>query len=163
MTSLVVIAFVALVHCGDDNSTLIECSLGPTGKTCDCTPGNETLGFCSPQILGEPSVCCAQDGWPASGKHCTCDLVVCVSLLGKCKCSRASQKLTDPAGEEVAECPNTTNDATRCCVDKEGNCGCYLKTDDQCGEGATDVDKCTYFKAQPPCATGTHAVTTCEH
>lgn len=159
-----VTTFVALVHCGDDDANPIECTIAPSGKTCDCTPGSETLGFCSPEVLGVPSVCCAQDSWPAKGKHCTCDLVVCVSIPnGICKCSRSSQKLQDPTAQEVAECPFATNDTTRCCVDKAGNCGCYPKSADQCGEGATDVDKCTYFKAQPPCAAGEHTVNTCEH
>jgi hypothetical protein len=162
-----VLTFVALLHCGDDRDDLIECTAGPTGKTCDCTTGKEQLGFCSPEILGIPSVCCAEDGWPSKGKHCTCDLVVCVSTAGgACKCSRSTERLQPPTGvaaDEVAECPNVTSDTTRCCIDKAGNCGCYLKTADQCGEGATDVDKCDYFKAAPPCATGTHSVTTCEH
>lgn len=162
---LAVLGFVALLHCGSDDTTVIECTFGPDGKSCDCTPGQEQLGFCSPDILGIPSVCCAQDGWPASGKHCTCDLVVCVSIPGTCKCSRSTERLQPPTGvlaEEVAECPQVSNDATRCCVDKNGNCGCYLKTADQCGEGATDVDKCDYSKTKPPCASAQHAVTTCE-
>jgi hypothetical protein len=160
-----VLTFVALLHCGDDGGTKIECNFAVDGKSCDCTPGVEQLGFCSPDILGIPSVCCAQDGWPASGKHCTCDLVVCVSFPGTCKCSRGTQRLQAPTGvpaEEVAECPNPTSDTTRCCVDKEGNCGCYPKTADACGDGATDVDKCDYSKTNLPCAAAQHAVTTCE-
>lgn len=162
--AIVTVALVAfVVHCGvDDDKTKIECDFLSTGKACECKPGRETLGFCSERVLGIPSVCCAQDGWPAADHRCGCDLVVCVSIPGTCKCSRSTQRLADPAGEEVAECPAKTGEGTRCCVDKLGNCGCYLRTADQCGDGATDVDKCDYFAAKPPCATAEHPVKTCE-
>lgn len=152
-------AFVTLVHCGDDDPKGIECTITNTGKSCSCKVGREPLGFCSEQVLGVPSVCCAQAEWPNAGV-CTCDLVVCVSTPGACKCSRSTQRLE--GGEEVAECPQGTSDATRCCVDRAGNCGCYPKTADQCGEGAADVDQCDYFKAQLPCTAGERAVKTCE-
>lgn len=156
-------AFVALVHCGDDDDkTPIECSIAGAGKSCECKPGRETLGFCSERVLGIPSVCCAQDGWPAADHRCTCELIVCLEVPGACKCARWSERLSAANAEEVAECTAKTSDDTRCCVDKAGNCGCYLKSADQCGEGATDVATCDYHVAAPPCATGEHGVTTCE-
>lgn len=156
------LAFVALLHCGDDDELKITCTSSVDHKTCDCTPGNEVLGFCNPTagIPSPPAICCAQDGWPAKGLHCVCDQIVCVVTGDACKCGRASER--NAQGEEVATCPSPANDATRCCVDKAGNCGCYLKTADQCGEGATDVATCDYNATKAACAAGQHTTTTCE-
>jgi len=157
------LALVALLHCGDDDTLKIECKLAADGKSCDCTPGNEVLGFCNPAagIPSLPAVCCAPEGWPASGLHCTCEQIICVTTDQGCRCTRATER-QQPGGEEVATCPLPSSDTVRCCIDKTGNCGCYPKAADQCGDGATDVATCDYNTPKLACPAGQHTTTTCE-
>lgn len=156
------LAFVALLHCGGDDDLKISCTLAADGKSCDCTPGREVLGFCNPAagIPSPPAVCCAPAGWPANGLHCTCDQIVCVVTNDVCKCGPSKERNAD--GEEVADCPTPSNDTTRCCIDKAGNCACYPKSADQCGDGASDVATCNYNATKIACAAGGHSTTTCE-
>ncbi len=158
-------AFVALIHCGEDEGLTIECTVANDGGTCDCTPGTAVIGFCNVELIGPPAACCAQPGWPGAGTHCGCDRIDCVSLPGRCKCTRHSQRIQPSPGEaveDVAECPIVTNTEARCCVDTAGNCGCYLRTNGQCGEGAVEVDKCDFFKVAATCPAGETRTNTCE-
>lgn len=162
LSVLAPVALVALLHCGDDDELTITCDLATDGKSCDCTPGNEVLDFCNPAagIPSPPAECCAPDGWPARGLHCTCDQIVCVVTSDVCKCGRSTER--NPQGDEVASCPKPSSNDVRCCIDKAGNCGCYPKTADSCGDGATDVASCDYNATKLACAAGQHPVTDCE-